>query len=81
MFPDRDLVAPRRPERQPLACPLVSSGAKGSTAELSSGPHDQDARDAIGAAVTARLYDHGETERFGDIVVPLSPNRRRTFRP
>jgi len=31
---------------------------------------NQDARDAIGAAATARLYARGETESFGDIVVP-----------
>ena len=33
---------------------------------------NQDARDAIGAAVTARLYDAGATESFGEIVVPLA---------
>jgi predicted nuclease with RNAse H fold len=33
---------------------------------------NQDSRDAIGAAVTARLFDEGRTESFGDIVVPLS---------
>jgi predicted nuclease with RNAse H fold len=31
---------------------------------------NQDARDAIGAAVTARLYHRGETVAFGEIVVP-----------
>jgi predicted nuclease with RNAse H fold len=31
---------------------------------------NQDARDAIGAALTARLHDAGATECFGDIVVP-----------
>src|ERR1700694_284847 len=31
---------------------------------------NQDARDAIGAAITARLYDERKTEPFGDIVVP-----------
>ena len=31
---------------------------------------NQDARDAIGAAVTARLYDGGATQSFGEIVVP-----------
>lgn len=36
------------------------------------GRMNQDARDAIGAAVTARLYDEGETEAFGEIIVPLS---------
>jgi predicted nuclease with RNAse H fold len=30
----------------------------------------QDARDAIAAAVTARRFDHGSTESFGEIVVP-----------
>lgn len=32
----------------------------------------QDARDAIGAALTARLHDAGATERYGEIVVPRS---------
>jgi predicted nuclease with RNAse H fold len=31
---------------------------------------NQDYRDAIGAALTARDFDRGEVERFGDIVVP-----------
>jgi predicted nuclease with RNAse H fold len=35
---------------------------------------NQDQRDAIAAAVTARLHAEGRTERFGDIVVPL-PSR------
>ena len=30
----------------------------------------QDLRDAIAAAVTARLYDDRATERYGEIVVP-----------
>jgi predicted nuclease with RNAse H fold len=30
----------------------------------------QDARDAIAAALTARLYSEGKVEHFGDIVVP-----------
>jgi predicted nuclease with RNAse H fold len=30
----------------------------------------QDARDAIGAAITAQLFDEARTESFGDIVVP-----------
>lgn len=30
----------------------------------------QDSRDAIAAAVTARAYERGETESFGEIVVP-----------
>jgi predicted nuclease with RNAse H fold len=33
----------------------------------------QDLRDAVGAAVTARLHDLGETESLGDIVVPRRP--------
>lgn len=33
----------------------------------------QDDRDAIAAAVTARAHCHGETEAFGEIVVPLAP--------
>jgi len=32
---------------------------------------NQDARDAIGAALTALAYDRGETECFGRIVVPV----------
>jgi predicted nuclease with RNAse H fold len=32
---------------------------------------NQDARDAVGAALTARLHAAGSTERFGEIVVPL----------
>lgn len=32
---------------------------------------NQDERDAIAAALTARAHERGETERFGDIVVPL----------
>jgi predicted nuclease with RNAse H fold len=32
---------------------------------------NQDARDAIAAALTARAHDRGETEEFGDLVVPL----------
>jgi predicted nuclease with RNAse H fold len=32
----------------------------------------QDARDAIGAALTARLHNAGATERYGEIVVPRS---------
>jgi predicted nuclease with RNAse H fold len=31
---------------------------------------NQDARDAIGAAITARLHDEDGTERFGEIVLP-----------
>jgi predicted nuclease with RNAse H fold len=33
---------------------------------------NQDARDAIAAAVTARLHDDGKTETFGEIVVALA---------
>lgn len=40
---------------------------------------NQDARDAIGAALTARLHDEGETEAFGEIIVPL-PARGRSHR-
>jgi predicted nuclease with RNAse H fold len=32
----------------------------------------QDMRDAIAAAVTARLYEEGRVEMFGDIAVPLA---------
>jgi hypothetical protein len=32
---------------------------------------NQDARDAVGAAITARLYAAGQAESFGEIVVPL----------
>ena len=34
---------------------------------------NQDCRDAIGAAMTARAHELGRTEVFGDIVVPLPP--------
>jgi predicted nuclease with RNAse H fold len=46
---------------------LEGLGLAGLPARLS-----QDARDAIGAAVTARLYDGGRTEAFGEIVVPAA---------
>jgi predicted nuclease with RNAse H fold len=36
---------------------------------------NQDQRDAIAAAVTARSHSRGETEAFGEIVVPTSPVR------
>jgi predicted nuclease with RNAse H fold len=36
---------------------------------------NQDARDALVAAVTARLYDRGETECFGEIIVPSSSSQ------
>jgi hypothetical protein len=32
----------------------------------------QDARDAIGAALTARLHSLGRTRTFGEIVVPAA---------
>jgi predicted nuclease with RNAse H fold len=34
-------------------------------------PLNQDQRDAVAAAITARQYLEGPTDRFGDIVVPL----------
>ncbi len=37
---------------------------------------NQDARDAIGAALTARLHDVQETEAFGELVVPVSRGQR-----
>ena len=36
---------------------------------------DQDRRDAIGAALTARAHEDGCCERFGEIAVPLAPER------
>jgi predicted nuclease with RNAse H fold len=44
---------------------LAGLGVEGVPARAS-----QDLRDAVGAAVTARLHDLGETESLGDIVVP-----------
>ena len=44
---------------------LESAGLDGTPTTM-----NQDARDAIGAALTARLHTQGRTERFGDIVVP-----------
>lgn len=35
---------------------------------------NQDARDSVGAAVTARLHAEGATESFGEIVVPRRPS-------
>ena len=32
---------------------------------------NQDVRDAVAAALTARDYDHGRFDAFGDIIVPL----------
>ena len=37
---------------------------------------NQDARDSLGAALTARLYDLGQTEEFGEIVVPVEDAER-----
>ena len=34
---------------------------------------NQDARDAIGAALTAKLHEENATEAFGEIIVPLRP--------
>lgn len=36
----------------------------------------QDGRDAIGAALTARLDDRGQTDKFGEIVVPRRGHTR-----
>jgi predicted nuclease with RNAse H fold len=35
-------------------------------------PHGQDGRDAVAAALTARCYDEGSFEAFGEIVVPAA---------
>lgn len=45
------------------------------------GRTNQDQRDAIAAAVTARQHTDGATERFGDIVVPRVAVAGRTTRP
>lgn len=45
---------------------LLSQGLLGLPTRM-----NQDARDAIGAAITARLHSVGQTESFGEIVVPL----------
>lgn len=44
------------------------------TQELEGMPRrlNQDARDAVGAALTAREHDRGQTQSFGEIVVPLA---------
>jgi hypothetical protein len=34
---------------------------------------NQDARDAVGAAITAKLHFAGLSASFGEIVVPLPP--------
>jgi predicted nuclease with RNAse H fold len=47
------------------AAALAGLGIEGLPARAS-----QDVRDAVGAALTARLHDLGETESLGDIVVP-----------
>ena len=47
---------------------LLGLGVRGVPARMS-----QDARDAVGAALTARLYGNGQTESFGEIVVPRGP--------
>jgi hypothetical protein len=38
---------------------------------------NQDARDPVGAAITARLFDEGRVEMFGDIAVPPLSQRGR----
>jgi predicted nuclease with RNAse H fold len=38
---------------------------------------NQDQRDAIAAAVTARQHALGQTEQMGEIVVPVAPGRER----
>jgi predicted nuclease with RNAse H fold len=35
--------------------------------------HGQDGRDAVAAALTARCYDEGSFEAFGEIIVPQAP--------
>lgn len=45
---------------------LEAQGLSGLPARMS-----QDARDAVGAAITAKLHAAGQTECFGEIVVPL----------
>ena len=45
---------------------LQSQGLSGLPARM-----NQDARDAVGAAITAKLHAAGQTESFGEIVVPL----------
>jgi predicted nuclease with RNAse H fold len=44
---------------------------------------NQDQRDAVAAALTAREFTHGRCERFGDIVVPdgSRPSRRGDSNP
>ena len=63
------LHGPRRSSRASWsAAALAGLGLEGVPARAG-----QDLRDAVGAAVTARLHDLGETESLGDIVVPLAP--------
>jgi predicted nuclease with RNAse H fold len=50
------------------AAVLASLGIDGLPPRMS-----QDARDAVGAAFTARLHSEGRTESFGEIVVPFVP--------
>ena len=38
---------------------------------------NQDQRDAIAAALTARAHSRGDTEALGEIIVPLAPNGER----
>lgn len=61
------LLAPRRTERRSRwsTRALASLDLQGVPARLG-----QDGRDAVVAAVTARLYEARATEAFGDIVVP-----------
>jgi len=42
---------------------------------------NQDQRDAIAAALTARQYTHGTTETIGGIVVPLAPSALHSAGP
>jgi predicted nuclease with RNAse H fold len=59
-------AGPRRGSRAAWsAAALATLGLTGVPGRIS-----QDFRDAIEAAVTARLYDDGRTESFGPIVVP-----------
>ena len=65
-------VGPRRAEPRAAwsARGLGRLGLDGVPARLG-----QDGRDAIAAAMTARLHDRGRSEVFGDIVVPLRETR------
>jgi predicted nuclease with RNAse H fold len=57
-----------RPRSAWSAAALASLDLAGVAARL-----NQDQRDAIGAALTARAFARGECERFGEIVVPRRP--------